>query len=85
MITTEKGNMPLQETKTSLKGYKGGSKGKPVYAQVEIWREGDIIHIRIPKEKHFHTSVNNKEGTLCCHKNLYNKLRRLLRENGCWD
>lgn len=77
--------MTLQETKRSSKGYRGSLKGKTVYAQMGIWREGEQIHITIPKEAYFHTTVNRREGSERCHKNLYNKLRRLLKEYECWD
>lgn len=77
--------MPLQETKTSKKGYAGRKpKGKTVYAHMGIWREGENIHMTIPKEEYFHTTVNEKLGSDRCHKNLFKKLRRLLQENGCW-
>jgi hypothetical protein len=61
--------MVLQETKTSKKGYGGtGSKGKTVYAHMGIWKQGEEIHITIPKEQYFHTAVNNKDGSTRCHK-----------------
>ena len=50
-----------------------------------IWRDGEYIHITAPKEKYLHTTVNNNPGSERCHKNLYDKLKRLLEENGCWD
>jgi hypothetical protein len=75
--------MPLQRTQTSQRGYKD-PKGKTVYAQMGIWREREDIHITIPKEKYFHTTVNEKDGSTRCHKNLYSKLKRLLTENDCW-
>jgi hypothetical protein len=77
--------MPLQKTRISSKGYRGSPKGKTVYAHMGIWRKGNQIHITIPKEAYFHTTVNNKEGSERCHKNLYSKLKRLLDENGCWE
>lgn len=76
--------MTLQKTKTSTKGYRGG-KGNTVYAHMGIWRTGKEIHITIPKEKDFHTTVNNKYSSVRCHKNLYSKLKRLLERKNCWD
>ena len=75
--------MSLQKTQTSKKGY-SSIKGKAVYAHMGIWKTGEQIHITIPKEKDFHTTVNNKDGSIRCHKNLFNKLRRLLERNNCW-
>ena len=75
--------MALQKTRRSQKGLRS-AKGKTVYADMGIWRHGEDIHITIPHEKYFHTTVNNKEGSKRFHKNLYDKLKRLLRENGCW-
>jgi hypothetical protein len=77
--------MSLQETRRSSKGYRGSPKGKTVYAHMGVWRQGEEIHLTIPKEDYFHTTVNNREDSERCHNNLYNKLRRLLTENGCWD
>lgn len=48
-------------------------------------KQGEEIHITIPKEQYFHNSVNNKDGSTRCHKNLYNKLRRSLKEHRCWE
>jgi hypothetical protein len=76
--------MVLQKTETSRKGYKS-AKGKTVYAHIGIWKKGEQIHITIPKEDWFHTTVNNNEGSERCHKNLYGKLKRLLEQYGCWE
>jgi len=76
--------MTLQNTKKSSKGYKGG-KAKTVYAHMGIWRQKDQIHLTIPKENYFHTTVNSKSGSIRCHKNLYKKLKILLEREGCWE
>jgi len=76
--------MVLQKTQRSQKGYRS-PKGKSVYAQMGIWREGKEIHMTIPTEENFHTTVNNKEGSKRCHENLYAKLERLLKENDRWE
>jgi len=75
--------MRLQRTRKSEKGY-ASEKGKTVYAHMGIWRKGDEIHMTIPTEKYFHTTVNNNDKSIRCHKNLYSKLERLLKENNCW-
>lgn len=76
--------MSLQKTQVSQKGYKS-LKGKTVYAHMGIWRQGNQIHITIPKENDFHTTVNDKAGSIRYHRNLYEKLKRLLERNSCWD
>ena len=75
--------MALQETQKSSRGFRTG-KGKAVYAHMGIWRQGEHIHLALPKEKDFHTTVNNKEGSIRCHKNLFNKLKKLLVREECW-
>ena len=75
--------MTLQKTSRSKKGYVS-AKGRAVYVHVGIWKQSNEIHITAPKEKDFHTTVNNKKGSVRCHKNLYMKLKRLLEKNGCW-
>jgi hypothetical protein len=59
-------------------------KGKTVYAKVGVWydEEQGHIHITIPESGWFHTTVNANEGSKRCHKNLFAKLGRLLREQG---
>ena len=76
--------MGLQSTCRSQRRY-SDPKGKAVYAHMGIWRQGDSIHITIPKEDFFHTTVNSKDGSVRCHKNLYNKLKELLEKNKCWE
>ena len=76
--------MALQRTQKSQKGYRS-PKGKSVYVHIGIWRDRENIHITAPKEKYLHTTVNNRPGSERCHKNLYGKLQRLLKENGCWE
>ena len=69
--------MALQKTQKRQKGYRT-PKGENVYVHIGIWKDGKNIHITAPKEKYFHTTVNNNPGSERCHKNLYSKLRRLL-------
>jgi hypothetical protein len=58
--------------------------GKSVYARVGVWLNEDTghIHLTIPGSGWFHTTVNANDGSIRCHKNLYAKLGRLLREQG---
>lgn len=58
--------------------------GKSVYARVGIWLNEDTghIHLTVPGSGFFHTTINANDGSARCHKNLYAKLGRLLRENG---
>lgn len=58
--------------------------GNAVYAKVGVWfdeAKGEI-HLTIPGSGWFHTTVNAKDGSIRCHKNLFGKLGRLLREQG---
>lgn len=59
-------------------------QGKSVYVQVGIWLNEDTghIHLTVPETDYFHTTINANEGSARCHKNLYAKLGRFLRENG---
>lgn len=75
--------MVLQKTSRSQKGYTG-PKGKTVYAHMGVFRQGDSIHLTIPQEDYFHTTVNNKAGSKRRHENMYKKLKRLLQENDRW-
>jgi hypothetical protein len=77
--------MVLQKTIRSKIDYKGSAAGRTVYAQMAIWRKGKDIHLTIPKEDFFHTTVNNSKGSIRCHNNLYKKLKKLLQQNNCWD
>ena len=58
--------------------------GNAVYAKVGVWFEEDTgqIHLTIPGSGWFHTTVNAKDGSIRCHKNLFAKMGRLLREQG---
>jgi hypothetical protein len=58
--------------------------GKSVYARAGVWLDENTgeIHITLPESGWFHTTVNAKDDSKRCHKNLYAKLGRLLRENG---
>ena len=49
---------------------------------IGVWQDGEDIHI--VQEKGFRTSVNNKEGSVRNHRNLYKHLKNLLQESGKW-
>jgi hypothetical protein len=58
---------------------------KYVRMEVDFWYnpENDDIHITSPDSemiKGFHTTVNKKDGSIRCHKNLYEKLADILRK-----
>lgn len=76
--------MRLQKTFTSKKGYKGG-RGKTVYMQIGIWRQGRKIHITAPEEDFIHTTVTDKKSSIRYHSSLYNMLKKLLGKYGCWE
>lgn len=69
----------------SIEPAKDGSR--TVYARVGIWYdEGQrMIHITIPGSGWFHTTVSNDAGSKRYHPNLFQKLRRVLEEQGRWD
>ncbi len=53
---------------------------------INIWRSNEdpsIIKIAFPETKEI-TTVNNKEGSIRCHKHLYNKLNNILLEDEKW-
>lgn len=58
--------------------------GKSVYAQIGVWwdEEKGEIHLTVPNSGWFHTTVNAKDESIRCHKNLFAKLGRLLRDQG---
>lgn len=53
---------------------------------IGVWydKRQDQIHIAGPRGADFHTTVNNNPNSIRCHENLYNHLKRLLEEHGCW-
>jgi hypothetical protein len=57
---------------------------KYVRMEIDFWYdpETDQIHIAAPESdtvKGFHTTVNKKDDSIRCHKNLYEKLAAILR------
>jgi len=73
--------MKIQATQKASKGYRG-KKASAVYAHMGIWydRKSRQIHLTIPKEKDFHTTVSKSPNSKRCHANLYSKLRKLLKK-----
>ena len=74
----------LRSPEKAQKGYRGG-KPKAVYVDMGIWRDKktDHIHMSLPTESDFITTVTKKPGKRC-HKNLYQKLERILRKQKGW-
>ena len=58
--------------------------GKAVYLNIGAWYDEATgqIHLTLPHSGWFHTTVNADQGSIRCHKNLYGKLARALREAG---
>ncbi|WP_336791183.1 hypothetical protein [Paenibacillus sp. MMO-177] len=62
---------------------------EPKYVRVtmDVWynETDDHIHMTTPSTKNdkgIHTTVNNHEGSVRCHKNLYDKLKGILVKAG---
>ena len=74
----------LQGTRKAKKGY-GGSKAKTIYVDMGIWLDGTTIHMTVPTDKKFHTTVSSNPKSKRHHPNLYMKLEQLLRKHGVWN
>ncbi len=64
---------------------KTGSPGtKYITQEFSFWYQEDdeSIHITSPDHGQFHTTVNDKPGSLRYHPNLFRKLNRILQEQG---
>ncbi|MEO1169137.1 MAG: hypothetical protein AAFW97_10555 [Pseudomonadota bacterium] len=68
----------MDDIRTSKKG------GRTAYLNIGAWydEESGHIHLTLPHSGWFHTTVNSEDGSVRCHKNLYGKLARALREAG---
>jgi len=77
--------MPLHRIEKAKKGYRGG-KPKSVYVRMGVWLNSrtNAIHITVPSLGNFHTTVNDKQGSTRCHKNLYGKLKNILKKKKAW-
>ena len=58
--------------------------GNTAYLNIGAWYDETTghIHLTLPRSGWFHTTVNSEPGSIRCHKNLYGKLARALREAG---
>jgi hypothetical protein len=58
--------------------------GNTAYLNIGAWYDEATghIHLTLPRSKWFHTTVNAEQGSIRCHKNLYGKLSKALREAG---
>ena len=65
-------------------------KGRYVRFEVDVWlnEKDGAIHLVahdqdvIAHVPEFHTTINNKEGSARCHRNMFGKLMKLLRATG---
>lgn len=65
---------------------KDGQPGRSLYVELGVWynKETGDIHMTAQGVPGFHTTVNDKEGSLRCHGNLYDKFKKLLQEHDRW-
>tara|TARA_R110002111_G_scaffold251432_1_gene315852 strand:- start:245 stop:490 length:246 start_codon:yes stop_codon:yes gene_type:complete len=58
--------------------------GNTAYLNIGAWYDADTghIHLTLPRSGWFHTTVNDDDSSIRCHKNLYGKLARALKEAG---
>lgn len=78
--------MAHRETERSRRGKKG-EPPKSVYLTIGIWHDAKQGHIHLAsRDKRFrHTTVtNDPASTLRYHPNLFNKLKAVLKAEGCW-
>jgi len=69
-----------------------GKKGKApraVYRSVGIWKRNDgTISMTcanpVTEHKEFHTTINNRPGSIRYHPNLFEKLKDILKTEGRW-
>ena len=73
----------LQETKKASKGY-SRKRASAIYIHAGIWLNSSTkdIHMTVPTEQGFHTTVSNKPYSKRYHPNLYKKLESLLKKHG---
>lgn len=67
--------MPVEVGTTGLKG---------IRFRLDAWYQNGEIHLTTLDDKKFRTSVNNKEGSKRCHRNLYMHLKKLMEKHGGW-
>ncbi len=78
--------MPLlQETRKAIKGF-GGKEARTIYVDMGVWLDPKThdIHLTIPTDKQFHTTVSNKAASKRYHSNLYMNLEKLLKKQSRW-
>ena len=58
--------------------------GKSVYVRMDVWWDPNQghIHLTAPGVQGFHTTLNDNPGSKRCHQNLFQKLAKLLRDEG---
>jgi hypothetical protein len=70
-----------------MKGPRPAPRGKKtVYFEAGVWfdEEQGHIHLSIPADTKFHTTVSNDPTSKRYHPNLFKKLKMLLQEHGRW-
>jgi hypothetical protein len=57
---------------------------KTITRTVSIWydEKTEHIHLAVPETDWFHSTINNREGSVRQHANLFKKLGKLLRDAG---
>ena len=60
------------------------NSGKTIYLKIGVWYDSEKqeIHLAAPETQRFHTTVNNKSGSIRRHSNLYQKLASELKSAG---
>ena len=78
--------MRIQPTQKSLEGRKG-KKARTVYVHVGIWHDKKTghIHIACPQEGSLHSTISNDTKSVRYHKNLFEKLKKILVREGRWE
>jgi hypothetical protein len=63
---------------------KSDKGGRTAYLNLGVWYDEDTghIHLTLPHEGWFHTTVTDERTSKRAHPNLYGKLARALREAG---
>jgi hypothetical protein len=57
---------------------------KYVRMVIDFWYNENDGSIHITHGDKLHTTINDKDGSIRKHQNMFNKLRSILEENGKW-
>lgn len=63
---------------------KSAGNTKTIPLKISVWydEETEHIHLAAPETGWFHSTINDREGSVRRHPNLFRKLGKLLREAG---